>query len=73
MIGEEDADQRDGFSKIREDRRDGISKLHAGQGDGFVFYSKRRTCKCHEEADETKNASGNNRFLALASMKKMTR
>ena len=66
MAGEEDADQRDGFSKIREDRREGLSKIRADQSDGFFFYSRRRTCKCQEEADETKNAIRNNRFFALA-------
>ena len=62
------ADQCHGFSKIREDRRDGFSKIHADQGDGFGFYSRRGTCKCQEEADETKNARRNNRFFALASI-----
>ena len=54
--------------KLYEDRRDGFSKIRGDQGDGFVFYSKRRTCKCQDEADETKNASRNNRFFAMTAI-----
>ena len=62
------ADQRDEFIKIRADQRDGFSKIHAHQGDEFGFYSRRRTCKCQEEAGETKSASRRNRFLALTAI-----
>ena len=63
------AEQRDGFNKIREDRRDRFSKIHADQGDGFGLYPRRRTCKCQEEADETKSTSRRNRFFALTAIK----
>ena len=36
--------------------------------DGFGYYSRRETCKYREEANEMKNASGNNRFLALTAI-----
>ena len=49
-------------------RRDGFSKIRADQGVGFGFYSRRRTCKCQEEADKTKNARRNNRFFALTAI-----
>ena len=62
------AEHRDGFSKIREDRLDGFSKIRADQGDEFGFYSRRRTCKCQEETDETKCANRRNRFLALTAI-----
>ena len=62
------AEQRDGFNKIREDRRDRFSKIHPDQGDGFGFYPRRRTCKCQEEAGETKSTSRRNWFLALTAI-----
>ena len=49
-------------------RRDGFSKIRADQGVGFGFYSWRRTCKCKEKADETKNARRNNWFFALTAI-----
>ena len=67
-FSESRADQRHGSSKTRADQCDGFSKIRADQGDEFGFYSRRRTCKYREEADETKNASGNNRFLAMTAI-----
>ena len=49
-------------------RRDGFSKIRADQGVGFVFYPRRRKCKCQEDADETKNVSRNNQFFALTAI-----
>ena len=34
----------------------------------WVFYSRRKTCKCQEETGETKSTSRRNRFLALTAI-----
>ena len=57
MVGEDDADQRDGFDESHEDQRDGFGRS-----------SRKRTCKYQEKADEAKNACKHNPIFALTAI-----